>query len=65
MIIRICYLIYTYTPFISEKLGWPQKTLEVSSDSPPPLPPNCSGGDEAIEVGLNSLSDSALKIASL
>ena len=38
MIIRICPPLYTYFPFILGKSTWPQKIMEVSSDSllPPP-----------------------------
>ena len=42
LIIPLCPPIYTYlpTPFISGKLTWPQKNLEIS----PVPPPHCSGG---------------------
>ena len=36
-IIWLCPPLYTYSPFILGKLTWPQKILEVLSDSPFPL----------------------------
>ena len=39
-IIWLCPPLYTYSPFILGKLTWPQKILEVSSNSPlPPMMP--------------------------
>ena len=51
--------------FISTKLTWPQKILEVSSGSPPPhptpLPPLVMGGEDAMILnGLGQLLFSSL-----
>ena len=46
VIIRLCPLIYTYSPFNSGKLTWPQNILEVSSD----YYPHCLGGRWSHEI---------------